>query len=107
MDGRKNRYQAGRKERRRLVIFFNQKKLCIRGGFGGVPACRFACGFSDNFHKMKLKNTFPSGISTIVFDFGGVILDEQLWANFDSCRSTDYTELVNRFLKLKKVVDKL
>ena len=41
------------------------------------------------------------------YGFGGVILDEQLWANFDSCRSTDYTELVNRFLKLKKVVDKL
>lgn len=27
---------------------------------------------------MKLKNTFPSGISTIVFDFGGVILDVDL-----------------------------
>ena len=39
--------------------------------------------------------------------FGGVILDELIWDNFDSCRSTDYTELVDRFKRVKKVVDKL
>ncbi len=41
------------------------------------------------------------------YGFGGIILDEQLWANFDPCRSTDYTDLIDRFKHLKKVVDKL
>lgn len=41
------------------------------------------------------------------YGFGGVILNELIWDNFDSCRSTDYTELVNRFNRIKKVVDKL
>ncbi len=41
------------------------------------------------------------------YGFGGVILNELIWDNFDSCRSTDYTELVNRFKIIKKVVDKL
>ncbi|MDO5461278.1 MAG: thiamine phosphate synthase [Bacteroidales bacterium] len=41
------------------------------------------------------------------YGFGGVILNELIWDNFDSCRSTDYTELVNRFKRIKKVVDKL
>ena len=41
------------------------------------------------------------------YGFGGVILDEQLWANFDACRSTDYTDLLDRFKRLKKAVDKL
>ncbi len=41
------------------------------------------------------------------YGFGGVILNDQVWDNFDSCRSTDYTELVNRFKRLKKFVDKL
>ena len=41
------------------------------------------------------------------YGFGGVIVDELIWENFDSCRSTDYTELVARFKRIKKVVDKL
>ena len=41
------------------------------------------------------------------YGFGGVILDELIWNNFDSCRSTDYTDLVTRFKRIKKVVDKL
>lgn len=41
------------------------------------------------------------------YGFGGVIIDELMWSNFDSCRSTDYTELVNRFKRIKKAVDKL
>lgn len=41
------------------------------------------------------------------YGFGGVILDELIWDNFDSCRSTDYTDLVDRFKRIKKVVDKL
>ena len=41
------------------------------------------------------------------YGFGGIILDNQVWENFDSCRSTDYTELVNRFKRIKKFVDKL
>lgn len=41
------------------------------------------------------------------YGFGGVILDELIWNNFDSCRSTDYTDLVARFKRIKKVVDKL
>lgn len=41
------------------------------------------------------------------YGFGGVILNELIWDNFDSCRSTDYTELVSRFKRIKKVVDKL
>lgn len=41
------------------------------------------------------------------YGFGGVIVNELMWENFDSCRSTDYTELVDRFKRIKKVVDKL
>lgn len=41
------------------------------------------------------------------YGFGGVILDELIWENFDSCRSTDYTELVARFKRIKRAVDKL
>ncbi len=41
------------------------------------------------------------------YGFGGVIVDELMWSNFDSCRSTDYTELIDRFKRIKKVVDKL
>ena len=41
------------------------------------------------------------------YGFGGVILNELIWDNFDSCRSTDYTELIDRFKRIKKVVDKL
>ncbi len=53
-----------------------------------------------NFDENNLKR-LPA------YGFGGVILNEQLWANFDPCRSTDYTELLDRFKRLKKVVDKL
>ena len=41
------------------------------------------------------------------YGFGGVILEDLIWDNFDSCRSTDYTELVNRFKRIKKAVDRL
>ena len=41
------------------------------------------------------------------YGFGGVIIDELMWSNFDSCRSTDYTELINRFKRIKKAVDRL
>ena len=41
------------------------------------------------------------------YGFGGIVVDNQVWENFDSCRSTDYTELVNRFKRIKKFVDKL
>lgn len=41
------------------------------------------------------------------YGFGGVILEELIWENFDSCRSTDYTELVARFKRIKRAVDKL
>lgn len=41
------------------------------------------------------------------YGFGGIVLDKQIWDNFDSCRSTDYTELILRFKRMKKFVDKL
>lgn len=41
------------------------------------------------------------------YGFGGVILEELIWENFDSCRSTDYTELINRFKRIKRSVDRL
>ena len=41
------------------------------------------------------------------YGFGGVILEELIWDNFDSCRSTDYTDLINRFKRIKKAVDRL
>ena len=41
------------------------------------------------------------------YGFGGIVLDKQIWDNFDSCRSTDYTELILRFMRMKKFVDKL
>ena len=64
--------------------------------------------------KMINKNTWAFGnidesnLKRLTnYGFGGVILDELIWDNFDSCRSTDYTELVDRFKRIKKVVDKL
>ena len=64
--------------------------------------------------KMINKNTWAFGNidednlkKLTKYGFGGVILDELIWDNFDSCRSTDYTELVDRFKRVKKVVDKL
>ena len=41
------------------------------------------------------------------YKFGGVILDKILWDKFDSCRSTDYSELINYFCKLQKITNKL
>lgn len=41
------------------------------------------------------------------YGFGGIILSDLVWDTFDSCRSTDYTELVDRFKRIKKAVDKL
>lgn len=64
--------------------------------------------------KMINKNTWAFGnidesnLKRLTnYGFGGVILNELIWDNFDSCRSTDYTELVDRFKRIKKVVDKL
>ena len=41
------------------------------------------------------------------YGFGVVIIDELMWSNFDSCRSTDYSDLIDRFKRIKKAVDKL
>ena len=41
------------------------------------------------------------------YKVGGVILDKVLWAKFDACRSTDYSELINYFSKLQKIINKL
>ena len=64
--------------------------------------------------KMINKNTWAFGnideanLKRLTnYGFGGVILEELIWDNFDSCRSTDYTELINRFKRIKKSVDKL
>ena len=57
----------------------------------------WAFGNIDEVNLKKLTN----------YGFGGVILDELIWDNFDSCRSTDYADLVARFKRIKKAVDKL
>lgn len=64
--------------------------------------------------KMINKNTWAFGNideanmkRLTEYGFGGVILENLIWDNFDSCRSTDYTELINRFKRIKKVVDRL
>lgn len=41
------------------------------------------------------------------YGFGGIILDSQLWNRFDSCRSTDYSELIDEFKRIKKIARKL
>ena len=41
------------------------------------------------------------------YGFGGVILDAQVWDKFDSCRSTDYSELIEGFKSIQKVAKKL
>jgi thiamine-phosphate pyrophosphorylase len=41
------------------------------------------------------------------YGFGGVILDAQVWNRFDSCRSTDYSELMDSFKKIQKLAKKL
>ena len=41
------------------------------------------------------------------YKFGGVILDQMLWGKFDACRSTDFSELINYFHKLQKIINKL
>jgi thiamine-phosphate pyrophosphorylase len=64
--------------------------------------------------KMINKNTWAFGdideanLKRLTnYGFGGVIINELMWSNFDSCRSTDYTELVDRFKRIKKAVDRL
>ena len=64
--------------------------------------------------KMINKNTWAFGdideanLKRLTkYGFGGVIIDELMWNNFDSCRSTDYTDLIERFKIIKKAVDKL
>ncbi len=64
--------------------------------------------------KMINKNTWAFGdideanLKRLTkYGFGGVIIDELMWSNFDSCRSTDYTDLIERFKRIKKAVDKL
>ena len=64
--------------------------------------------------KMINKNTWAFGdideanLKRLTkYGFGGVIIDELMWNNFDSCRSTDYTDLIERFKRIKKAVDKL
>lgn len=41
------------------------------------------------------------------YGFGGIILDKQVWDKFDSCRSTDYSELVDSFIRIQKIAKKL
>lgn len=41
------------------------------------------------------------------YGFGGVILDSQVWNKFDSCRSTDYSELIESFVRIEKIIRKL
>ena len=64
--------------------------------------------------KMINKNTWAFGdideanLKRLTnYGFGGVVLNELIWDNFDSCRSTDYTGIIDRFKRIKKVVDKL
>lgn len=41
------------------------------------------------------------------YGFGGIILDAQLWDKFDSCRSTDYSALIDEFKRIQKIARKL
>ena len=41
------------------------------------------------------------------YGFGGIILDAQVWDKFDSCRSTDYSELIEGFKYLQKLARRL
>ena len=41
------------------------------------------------------------------YGFGGIILDAQVWDKFDSCRSTDYSELIESFKHLQKLARRL
>lgn len=41
------------------------------------------------------------------YGFGGIILDLQVWNRFDSCRSTDYSELIDSFIRIQKIAKKL
>ena len=61
-----------------------------------------------NKHTWAFGNIDEANMKRLpVYGFGGIILEDQIWDCFDSCRSTDYTELVNRFKRLKKYIDKL
>ena len=57
----------------------------------------WAFGDLDEYNLKKLPQ----------YKFGGVILDNALWSKFDPCRSTDYSELINYFCKLQKIINKL
>jgi thiamine-phosphate pyrophosphorylase len=57
----------------------------------------WAFGDLDEYNLKKLPQ----------YKFGGVILDKMLWSKFDACRSTDYSELINYFCKLQKIINKL
>lgn len=57
----------------------------------------WAYGELDEYNLRKL----------VQYKFGGVILDKMLWDKFDACRSTDYSELINYFHKLQKIINKL
>lgn len=39
------------------------------------------------------------------FGFGGVVVMEDLWDKFDTCKDKDYLGLINHFKELKKMVD--
>ncbi len=41
------------------------------------------------------------------YGFGGIVLDNQVWDKFDSCRSTDYSELIESFKRIQKIAKKL
>ena len=57
----------------------------------------WAYGELDEYNLRKLS----------LYKFGGVILDKMLWDKFDACRSTDYSDLINYFHKLQKIINKL
>ncbi len=57
----------------------------------------WAFGELDEYNLKKLPQ----------YKFGGVILDKMLWEKFDARRSTDYSELINYFCKLQKIINKL
>ena len=76
---------------------FNQSAELNEIGKKVINKNTWAFGDIDEANLKRLTN----------YGFGGVIIDELMWSNFDSCRSTDYTELVNRFKRIKKAVDKL
>ena len=37
--------------------------------------------------------------------FGGAVLMGDLWRRFDACTNRDYTEIINQFIRLRKIID--